>query len=446
VVPLSQQPTAFGWALLALGVVGLPALKLRFAALAASLLVVAFLALPRQRRRLSWVATAGALVGAAFLWQNQRLFGNALRIHEWQELLLYRQPWGSYLAHFLGLFFDVAFGLFAAAPIWMLLLPGLRRTLRDAEAGTVRARDLLIAASVLCAPYLVLVASRREWFGGWSPPFRYPLALLPVLSLLAIPAWSDLRQPRARLVVSVLGLTTLGLLVVVVAEPGLAYSFADGRSRLLDVWSGRLGLDLAQWVPSSVRLRAATWWAPLVATLAMLVVWPSRASSTDDRVRLPALFGGALILLCAAVALPALAAAKTTRRVDLESPHVRKDAGHPDPDPWMFDRRRFPEAWVLPEGGAAEADVKAASDLVELRVAGRAIVNHPGALVLQISCGDRLLARIRFDQHDVWQERAAGPLPWEPGCPLVARVPADGVGPPGVVNGVAIDRIELRWR
>jgi hypothetical protein len=112
----------------------------------------------------------------------------------------------------------------------------------------------------------------------------------------------------------------------------------------------------------------------------------------------------------------------------------------------MFDRRRYPEAWVLPEGERASARVRAGGDLVELRVSARAIVNHPGALILHLSCGERLLARLAFDRHDVWQERAAGPLPWDPGCPLVVRLPVEGARAPGVVSGIAIDGVEMRWR
>ncbi|HUP22340.1 MAG TPA: hypothetical protein VNB06_05310, partial [Thermoanaerobaculia bacterium] len=255
-------------------------------------------------------------------------------------------------------------------------------------------------------------------------------------------------------VAAMLALASLGLVVVYVAEPGLAYSFADGRSRLLDSWSARAGLDLAVLLPSSVRLRPATLWFPLAATTLLFASWPWRRSapsagdtpgahrSASSR----ALFAGATALACALLALPALAASLTSRSIEIESPSVRKTGGHPDPDPWMFDRRRFPEAWMLPEGESAKARVRAGGDLAVLRVAARAILNHPGPLELQLGCGDRLLVRLPFDQHETWVEREAGPVPWEPGCELVARVASDHGRPEGVSNGLSIDRIELQWR
>jgi hypothetical protein len=448
---LRRTPTPAAWLLLASALVALPALKLRFGVLSASMLGLAFLVLPRQRRRLAAVTVLCALAGAVVLLHNRQLFGNALRIHEWQELLLYRYPARWYLAHLVGLFFDVAFGLFAAAPIWLLLVPGAATKTRSPGAFG-RWRDL----ALLCLPYLVLVASRREWFGGWSPPFRYPLALLPLLALLAVPAWSSARSPAARAIVAALALATLATTLVYVAAPGLAYNFADGRSRALDFWSRRLELDLAALVPSGVRVRDATWWVPLAVVGVLVALWP-RAAAAAGSGRPPAArpqrgaalhapSAGALGLLAVALALPAIAATTTTRRVDLESPHVEKSGGHPDPDPWMFDRRRFPEAWVLPEGESARARVRAGGDLVELRIAARPIVNHPGRLELHLACGNRLLARIRFDAGDAWEERAAGPVPWTPGCPLVVSVPGDLSRPAGVSSGVAVDRVELRWR
>ncbi|HUP25513.1 MAG TPA: hypothetical protein VNB06_21555, partial [Thermoanaerobaculia bacterium] len=226
---LSHRQRRMDWVVLAATLLALPALKLRFGLLSASLLALAFVRLARHRRRLLVVGAVGVVVGAGLLLYNRHLFGNALRIHEWQELLLYRYPASDYVSHFVGLFFDLAFGLFAAAPIWMLLLPGVVRTLRSDRALRL-GQDL----AIVCLPYLILVASRREWFGGWSPPFRYPLALLPLLALLAVPAWSDLRHSRARAVTAMLALASLGLVVGYVAAPGLTYSFADGRSRLLD--------------------------------------------------------------------------------------------------------------------------------------------------------------------------------------------------------------------
>jgi len=441
-----------GWALLGAALLLLPLVKLRFALLSASLLLLAFVRVPRARRGLAILAGIGALAGGAYLMANARLFGNALRIHRVEELLLFRVPLHDYAAHASGLLFDHAFGLLACAPLWLLLAPGVIASWR-------RQRRLVLDVAVVALPYLVLVASRREWYGGWSPPFRYTLALLPLLALLAVPAWRQRRRARARLLIVPLALLTAAMALLYVVEPGWAYSFADGRSHLVDLLSSRFGADVAQLLPSSTRVRAATWVWP-VATLALtLAIWPwrrrrsrghraaaSRASGSRWATPAGASLLGVALLLGAALLLPLTARARTTRVLEVESPHVVKVGGHADPDPWIFDRRRFPEAWALREGERLSAPVRAGGASVRLTLHARFIRNRPVGLDLELLCGDRAVATVRWEEHDRWERREVGPVAWTPGEPLVLRVPPPtGPGEPGVVNGVILDRIELRW-
>jgi hypothetical protein len=425
------------WLVFAATLLLLPLIKLRFGVLAGSLLALAFLRLPGARRRLLQIGAVFGVAAAGYLFANARLFGHALRIHTADELLLFRIPLRDYLAHGSGLFFDHAFGLFACAPLWLLLVPGAIATWR-------RNRRLLFDVALLTLPYFVLVASRREWYGGWSPPFRYMLALLPLIALFGVPAWVARNRPRARLLIAPLAVATGLLALLFVVEPGWTYSFADGRSRLVDLISVRFGADVAQLLPSATRTRLATWVWPLLAVPAVLALWPWRAGS---RWLAPAasLLGIALSLAGMA-ALPWAARARPTQRLEVESPHVAKSGGHPDPDPWMFDRRRFPEAWALREGESLAAPVRAAGARATLVVHGRFIRNRPLVLDLELRCGERPLATLRWEEHDRWTAREVGPFEWTAGEPLVLRVPPpQGAGEPGVVNGVILDRVDFRW-
>ena len=449
----SHRAQRVAWALLAGALVLLPLVKLRFGLLSGSLLALAFLRLPRARRGLAGVAALGALAGSVYLLANARLFGNALRIHTVEELLLFRVPLRDYAANASGLLFDHAFGLFACAPLWLLLTPGVIATWR-------RRRRLVVDVAIVALPYLVLVASRREWYGGWSPPFRYALALLPLLALLGVPVWRDRGRARARLLVVPLALLTAGIALVYVLEPGWAYSFADGRSHLVDALSRRIGADLALLLPSSTRVRTATWLWPLVVLPLTLAIWPWGGSRwAPSRRREPArrrgsrrvasaaagLLGVALLLGMALV-LPLAALARPTRAVEVESPHVSKVGGHADPDLWIFDRRRFPEAWALREGESLSAPVRAGGETVRLVLHARFIRNRPVDLDLELFCGESRIATVRWEEHDRWEQRAVGPVAWTPGERLVLRIPPPtGPGEPGVVNGVILDRIELDW-
>jgi hypothetical protein len=337
------------------------------------------------------------------------------------------------------LFFDLAFGLFSCAPLWLLLVvtPLAQR----------RLRPLAFDAAVLGIPYLVLVASRQEWYGGWSPPFRYPLALLPLLALFLVPLWEERRRPGAAALIALLGTATLVVTVIWLVHPGLTYNFADGRSRLLDLGSAALGGDLARALPSSTRPRLATWVAPVVMIAVCYLLWrwpyPRRASG---RARSGAQLAGATALGLLLVGWGASTLVADTRSIEIESPHVKKSDGESDPPEWTFDRRRFREAWVVPEGHRIEAPVVAAGDRVTITIEARFIENYEHPVELVVRAGRRLLGRLSFTQPGVWLTLQLGPVDWNNGESLILLVPRPGPEtPPHTENGVAIDRVHLEW-
>jgi hypothetical protein len=272
--PLALEPVAAVAAVrwpLWLAVALLPLLKIRFILIAAPLVALAGWEMARQDRRrwrpvLALAALLGALVGAILLY-NQKIYANPLKIHSWGEVDPQQHSPLDYLAGGLGLFWDAAFGLFGFAPIWLLLLPALALLL-------VRRSRLPAHIAILMAPYLLVVTPRGEWYGGWSPPFRYALIGLPLLALSLPPLLAARRRPGARALLASLGVLTLALAVACLVVPGWTFNFADGRTYLLDHLSTRLGADLARFFPSYVRPRAATWiWPPLSLALLTAAWW-----------------------------------------------------------------------------------------------------------------------------------------------------------------------------
>ncbi len=76
------------------------------------------------------LAASLAALAAAILLHNQSQFGNPLKIHRIVDLDVTTHPIERYLRGLAGLFFDGAFGLFASAPIWLIVLPALAVLLR----------------------------------------------------------------------------------------------------------------------------------------------------------------------------------------------------------------------------------------------------------------------------------------------------------------------------
>ena len=433
------------WLGFGLPVLLLPLLKIRLMLLAGSLLL---LAAWRAGRRGGPVWVMGALLGAVgggMLLYNQMLYANPLKIHSWRELDPYRHSPAAYALGFSGLLYDGAFGLFACAPIWLLLIPA---ALRLSTGGVARRgeRRLLAHLAVIAAPYLLVVIPRAEWYGGWSPPFRYALVVLPLLGVALAPLLAAGRgRPGARALAAALGAATLVLLLVWIVSPGWTFNFADGRTYLLDGLAGRLGMDVARFFPSSVRPRAATWlWPAATLALVPLLWWlPGRRRAAGEGSGTAAALAGIALLLAAAAALPVAAARVPTRTIEIEDPQVQKSGGHVYPERWAIERARYRGAWTLRAGERVTAPVVPGGRRVRLVLTAQPIHNQPQPFALEIAAGDLTLATWTPERDRVWQQTFLGPFDWPAGAPLViaARGPR-GAWPP---NGALLDRVDLEW-
>jgi hypothetical protein len=419
-----RRSTVLFWAMVVL----LPLLKLRFAAFAGLLALLAWWRSGRRVRGLAAAAGGMAALFAAILAFNHARFGAALKTYGLEQLLP-EAPAHVVLARALGLFFDVGFGLFAMAPLWALLIPAIVRLVRSRPA-------LAAELAFLVAPYLVLVSFRREWFGGWSPPFRYGLAVLPLLALVLVPLLAERRRGGARLLIGALGAATAALTLFWLALPGWTYNLADGGSYALAALGRELQLDVGRLFPSAIRLRAATWWWPLAAVVVTIALWrwprrplPSAAAA-----------GVALALLAPAGAVVA-AARLPTAVVQLEDAQVVAAGGSLQPPLWTFDRPRFRGGWQLEAGSRVEAPVVAGGRRVRVRLWCQT-PDGQAATGLTVGVGDAVLARADVPASTAWRAVEIGPVEW-PRSPrrvaLVLALPA-GSAP------LLVDRVELDWR
>ncbi len=432
------------WLTLGACVLLLPLLKIRFMLLAAPLLVLGWWHAGRPWRPVLAIGLALAALGGAILLHNQWLYDNPLKIHTWQEVELGRYPAANYLYGASGLFFDAAFGLFACAPLWLLLIPAV---------GLLawRRHPLPLDLLLFVLPYLAIVAPRAEWYGGWSPPFRYALVALPLLGLALAPLLAHRRTAGAKALLAALGAATLALTLLWVAVPGWTYNFADGRTYLLDHLSARWGADVARLFPSSVRPRAATWVWPAAALVLVPLLWwrprrwPRRAACW-----------GLAAALAATAALPLAARALPTRRIELEDPQVVKTGGHLHPDRWVIERTRYRGGWVLREGESLSAPVVAGGGRARLAVDAFFVRHHPGPLLLTVRAGEQSLATLRLSRPRQWQRHELGEIAWPAGAVLtIEALPAPEYARSGDArsggaaaqpNGAVLDRVEIAWR
>lgn len=320
------------WLPLAIPLLLLPLLKIRFLLVVVPLLPLLAWHQGRRARRLVTLALAGCVVlGAAILAFNQLRYGNPLKYHNLSHISFYLNDLGRYPRGLAGLFFDMSFGLFATAPIWTLLLAPGRGKLRP--------------VAQLCwvmAPYILLLIPRSEWYGAWSPPFRYGCVALPLFALVLIPPLVIRRGAGARLLLGTLVSSTAILTALWVARPGWTYNIAHGRSHLVDILSLSQGHDVARFLPSAVRPNLALWLWPIFVTLAVTLLWrwPKRP--------LPGVFWlGAVLPVAALAAVVAAADRVPTRVIEVEDPYISHSGGAVWPQDWVVGRTRFRGGWRL---------------------------------------------------------------------------------------------------
>ncbi len=269
------------WLLLGAGLALLPWLHTRYVVLAAVLGVALAGRLAGRTRWMSKMLAlfaAPAASAAAWLCFFKVFYGtfspSAPYGHYTQTRLAYA-PVGLQ-----GLLFDQQFGLMATAPVLLAALVGFVVFARSR-------RRLAVELFTLVTLYSVAAATYRMWWGGWSAPARFLVAVVPVL---AVPAalWWNSRRASGKLA----GGTLLGLGVLVSATELLArrgtliINPRDAVSRLYEWLSPLVEVNLA--LPSSFRAEAlpalllvAIWVCVLLGVITV-VSWGARRMRGDS--------------------------------------------------------------------------------------------------------------------------------------------------------------------
>ena len=175
-------------------------------------------------------------------------------------------------AGMLGVFFDQEHGLFVNFPVFMLLLTGM---VLAARRKFLRYNLLMLLLSI---PYILLFTSFKDWAGGWCPPARFILVLLPLSSFYL--AYS-VEQINSILSSVILGITMLyGCIYNILSLMPFLSSFngGEGRNRALlriQVFNHRLTDFLPSlFLPNQTRLFGA--WIGLCISLSLILIIVSR--------------------------------------------------------------------------------------------------------------------------------------------------------------------------
>lgn len=345
-------------------------LKLRFAVIAAPLLLLAALwRLDRsQRPRAFLVAMLALLLPMGLIWL---VSGSPLNVHELSELLLLTPA--TIGRGVFGTLLDGQTGLLFVVPIVLVsLLAHLRQT---TPAGSSELRLLALAA----LPYLILLAPRAEWYGGWSPPLRYLVVFAPLAAILVARAHAaGLDQWRA-----VAWLFSFAAALYAVLLPWRQFHVATGESHLGAFISQRLESDASRMFPSFIRHNDAATVSTVVLSLLVLALLLTRKRPAPER--------GAVILVLAVAVVAGAQARTPARTIHFEDTHVQKEGGALAPSLYTPARFLYEGGWRVDQGETVTFRARGTGG--ELRARSDA-----GAVIV---LDDR---RLEISPGDEWQE------------------------------------------
>ena len=339
-----------GWPALAIvtaSAVALVGLKDRYVPVSVGLLAWAVARLARGRRALALgVLAAVTVAGAVVLVLNPmpRVFQNVRGAAQLWSVLRAWNEWMPQAA--LGLLADQEFGLLYYGPHWALAAPGLVLLWR-------RRREAAIGLVGVTLFYLVVLVKWRwmQWDAGWTPPPRFVVCVAPLLVPLVAEVF-DAGRGRALAAVNTLCLVWSAAVAFVLAlVPFWRYNNLDGRTTLLQLVGGAVGLDFARFLPS-LRFPTAWTWAALAAGGALLLAgcwyWAHRRRSRAEGwgVGAVVLAPGPAVALTAALALAWTALAATVPTWTIDGAAMRHSAGI------QFGSYQFQEVvWVMTRPG-----------------------------------------------------------------------------------------------
>ena len=305
-------------------------LKIRFGLIAIVLLARAL----RTRRQL---AIAGAVVAVPLVvaWL---ITGNPMNMHTWRELM----PNGPvfYWLGLFGLVLDGAAGLLFQAPLYALAVMALPRWRAMPEGFRVG-----MSASFL---YILYLVPRSEWHGGWSPPLRYIVVLMPVLALGCAAMWKQVGAGTR----AVIAVWTLMLVVHGAAFPWRLFHLATGENFIGEALSTTWHSDFSRLMPSFIRPNFAATVGSVLLLAALVAVILNRPEQSEGRASRLRMTTVAPLFLAVVFFASFNFGRQPAARVEFEDSHVVHNGGELFPPEWTVSRFLYHGGWIVRGGDA----------------------------------------------------------------------------------------------
>ena len=222
-----------------------------------------------------WKEVCWAVVPAAVLGLGYEAFSHAI----WNSLnpaLFYSQvdraiPFtASPIRGLIGTFLDQEYGVFMSAPVLVLAIPGFVLAVQ----GRVSVLNLYFPILAVC--YIALFAARYDWEGGWTPPGRFILVLLPIFAYYIGHLLDRPNRLLARPAFWILGAVGTVYNLVSLRSAHQGFSTGVGRNETIAyIQDVLLHRSPTQYLPSTVNeidYMNVMVWAVIICTVCWLVL------------------------------------------------------------------------------------------------------------------------------------------------------------------------------
>jgi len=219
------------------------------------------------------------------------------------------------------------------------------------------------------ALYVLALVPRPEWHGGWSPPLRYVVFLMPFLALGA----AALYERIAPAPLAIVAVWTIALTIHGAALPYRLFHIANGENLAGEFLSARFHADFSRLFPSFIRPNFAALVAGIALVIAMIIF-------RSGRFVRPA-------IVTVTIAAAAYFGVRPGDRIDFEDVHVIHRGGAMFPEEYQVARFVFSGGWLTRPGDAMSFLAKrgpahlryAAEGGATIQIGARAFVLPPTA-------------------------------------------------------------------
>jgi len=165
---------------------------------------------------------------------------------------------GSIPVNLINILIDRQYGLLPFTPIFLLALPGLVLWFRKQP-------KLVLIVYTITATYLLPTLRYSDWHGGFSPPGRYLVMILPLFIPAIVFCLLEKRLILTKIIALSLGLWgVLAFIINLGLSPNHGFIYQDGTSPFFRFLSSNLGINFHDLMPAfypqqSLGLAHITW-------------------------------------------------------------------------------------------------------------------------------------------------------------------------------------------